>query len=121
MLDSVTQGDIEQRHGFATLLVRGDLDCATAPVFRENVALLRRHPAVAIDLSGVPFIDSAGLGALMGGVRRIREVGGVVAVCCPRPSVARVLSMTGFDRIATLYPSLQQAAAVLLRPSTATG
>lgn len=106
--------EMELRGGFLTLSVEGDLDCATAAEFRENVAELRRHPAVAIDLSGVPFIDSAGLGALIGGVRRIREVGGVVAVVAPRQSVGRVLAMTGFDRIATIYTSIEKAAADLL-------
>ncbi len=40
---------------------------------------------LVIDLSRVPFIDSAGLGALIGGIRRTRELGGQVAVACSRP------------------------------------
>lgn len=100
-------------NGFLTLTVAGDLDCAAATRFREDVAGLIGHRAVAIDLSQVPFIDSAGLGALIGAVRRIREAGGVVAVCAARSSVARVLTMTGFDRIAKLYPTLADAADLL--------
>ncbi len=42
-------------------------------------------------MSGVPFVDSAGLGALIGGIRRARELGGDVAVACDRPTLVRVL------------------------------
>ena len=52
-----------------------------------------------IDLSAVPFMDSAGLGALIGGIRRAREAGGDVAVACSRPTLTRLLHTTGFDRI----------------------
>ena len=115
---AVPVAQIEMRHGFAVLKVLGDLDCASAARFRQDVADLLRHPAVAVDLAAVPFIDSAGLGALIGGVRRIREAGGVAAVCGARPSVARVLGMTGFDRIAKLHPTVREAASELLRPAS---
>ena len=44
-------------------------------------------------------MDSAGLGALIGGIRRAREAGGEVAVACSRPTLTRLLHTTGFDRI----------------------
>ena len=44
-------------------------------------------------------MDSAGLGALIGGIRRAREAGGDVAVACSRPTLTRLLHTTGFDRI----------------------
>jgi anti-anti-sigma factor len=47
----------------------------------------------------VPFVDSAGLGALIGAIRRVREVGGEVVVACPCPTLTRLFDTPGFDRI----------------------
>ena len=69
--------------------------------------------ALLIDLSDVPFMDSAGLGALIGGIRRTREAGGEVAVACSRPSLTRLLHTTGFDRIVPVAESVDEAAAAL--------
>lgn len=61
----------------------------------------------------MPFIDSAGLGALIGGIRRIRELGGRVAISCPRAGMLRLFHTTGFDRIAPVAPSVVGAAELL--------
>ena len=54
----------------------GELDAYTVGQFRESLAELSSAPRLLIDLSAVPFMDSAGLGALIGGIRRAREAGG---------------------------------------------
>ena len=74
----------------------GELDAFTVSQFRQSLAELASSPSLLIDLSGVPFVDSAGLGALIGGIRRVRELGGDVAVACPRPTLTRLLRTTGF-------------------------
>ena len=58
-------------------------------------------------------MDSAGLGALIGGIRRTREGGGNVAVACSRQSLTRLLHTTGFDRIVPVEESVDEAAAKL--------
>jgi anti-sigma B factor antagonist len=68
-------------------------------------------------MSEVPFVDSAGLGALIGGIRRTREAGGEVAVCCNRPTLVRLLHTTGFDRIVTVAETIEEAAAALNEPA----
>lgn len=87
----------------------GELDAFTVGHFRESLTELGGGERVLIDLSGVPFLDSAGLGALIGGVRRAREGGGDVAVYGARPAVARLLHTTGFDRVASVSDSEQDA------------
>src|SRR5680860_1058187 len=69
----------------------GELDAYTVSQFREVLAELAATPRLLIDLSEVPFMDSAGLGALIGGIRRAREHGGEVAVACSRPTLTRLL------------------------------
>jgi anti-sigma B factor antagonist len=88
----------------------GELDAFTVSQFRQALAELASSPRLLIDLTGVPFVDSAGLGALIGGIRRVRELGGDVAVACPRPTLTRLLHTTGFDRIVTVAPSVEEAA-----------
>jgi anti-sigma B factor antagonist len=87
----------------------GELDAFTVGQFREVMAEVSGASKLLVDLSGVPFLDSAGLGALIGGVRRAREAGGDVAVFGARPSVARLLHTTGFDRVAAVADSEEAA------------
>lgn len=91
----------------------GELDAFTVGQFREVLTELGGNQRLLIDLSGVPFLDSAGLGALIGGVRRAREAGGDVAIYGARPAVARLLHTTGFDRVASVSESEQDAASAL--------
>jgi anti-sigma B factor antagonist len=71
---------------------------------------------VLVDLSHVPFMDSAGLGALIGGIRRARENDGDVAVACDRPSLIRLLHTTGFDRIVPVRETIEEAVLALGDP-----
>ena len=98
----------------------GELDAYTVGQFRERLAELASSPRLLIDLSSVPFMDSAGLGALIGGIRRAREAGGDVAVACSRPTLTRLLHTTGFDRIVSVTETVDDAAAALAdaRPAT---
>ena len=93
----------------------GELDAFTVSQFRQSLAEMASSHRLLIDMSGVPFVDSAGLGALIGGIRRVRELGGDVAVACDRPTLVRLLRTTGFDRIVTVAETIQEAVASLER------
>jgi anti-sigma B factor antagonist len=95
----------------------GELDAFTVSQFRQALSELASRPRLLIDMSGVPFVDSAGLGALIGGIRRARELGGDVAVSCSRPTLVRLLRTTGFDRIVTVAETETEAAEALLAAS----
>jgi anti-sigma B factor antagonist len=93
----------------------GELDAYTVGQFRESLSELAEVTHLLIDLSEVPFMDSAGLGALIGGIRRTREAGGDVAVACSRPTLTRLLHTTGFDRIVAVTESVEDASQALAR------
>jgi anti-sigma B factor antagonist len=95
----------------------GELDAYTVGEFREALAELATSQRLLIDLSDVPFMDSAGLGALIGGIRRAREADGEVSVACSRPTLTRLLHTTGFDRIVPVTETVEEAADALLNPS----
>ncbi len=100
---------IEEALDYIVCRPSGDLDAYSVGAFREALNRLATAPHLVIDLSNVPFMDSAGLGALIGGIRRVREAEGRVAVVCKRPSLTRLLHTTGFDRIVPITESLDEA------------
>ena len=90
--------------------LEGNLEQVSVPQFRDAVAgLLPTKKLVVFDLSGVPFVDSAGIGALIGAARRIRELGGTVVLCAPRPSIRRVFRVVGLGRVVTVVNSTSEA------------
>ncbi|HET7653001.1 MAG TPA: STAS domain-containing protein [Acidimicrobiales bacterium] len=98
--------------GITLVCLTGDLDALSVSRLREVIGRLVPGDDTVFDLSGVPFIDSAGLGALIAGVRRVRESGARAMVVSSRANVVRLLRVTGFDRIAPVHPSLDEAIAV---------
>ena len=97
--------------GWAVLTVVGDLDVGSAPAFRA--AIVDRLPEVdgrmLVDLSGVHFIDSMGLGALVGGLKRARSLGGDLRVCAPAEPVTRLLELTRLDRALIVADGIEDA------------
>jgi len=100
---------LEANCGTVVCRPEGELDALTVSQFRQALAEVASSPYLVIDLSSVTFVDSAGLGALIGGIRRTRELGGQTAVACSRPVLVRLLKTTGFDRIVTVAESISQA------------
>jgi anti-sigma B factor antagonist len=91
----------------------GVLDLHAVPHFRQALADLPSGSRVLIDMSDVSFVDSAGLGALVGGIRRARDRGGDAAIACARPALSRLLRTIGLDRLVTLSDEMKQAMTAL--------
>ena len=108
----------EAPEGYTICRPVGELDAFTVSQFRQALADMASSKRLVIDMSGIPFVDSAGLGALIGGIRRTRELGGDVAVACNRPTLVRLLRTTGFDRIVTVAETVEDAAASLDKHAT---
>jgi len=100
---------IETNEEYTLCRPNGELDAYTVGAFREALSKLEEETSLIIDLSEVPFMDSAGLGALIGGIRRTRDSNGIVAVACNRPALTRLLHTTGFDRIVPVTDSIEEA------------
>lgn len=101
---------------YVQLCPEGELDAYSVAAFREAFAELGEESRLIVDLGGVQFMDSAGLGALIGGIRRVRENDGAIAVFCDRANITRLLHTTGFDRIVTVSEELTAAIAALDEP-----
>jgi anti-sigma B factor antagonist len=81
--------------------VRGEVDVHTAPLLRERLleAVGQGEALVLVHLDGVTFIDSTGLGVLVGAHRAQRASGGVLELVCSQPRVLRILELTGLHRV----------------------
>lgn len=90
---------VSHRHGHLVWELRGDLDFEGACALRTAAnSCQEAFGSFVVDLGGVPFVDSAGLAALIGLSRRVSESGGHVVVTGARRSVRRLLRITGVDR-----------------------
>lgn len=81
--------------------LRGELDLRTAADLRELLLDLTStgHHHILLDLSDLAFIDSAGLGVLIGGLRRARDHGGDLELAAPSPAVRLVLDVGGLSGV----------------------
>ncbi len=81
----------------ARVLVEGEVDVSNADELRNAVdaALVLDAPEVTVDLSQVPYIDSTGIGVLVGAAHRAADAGKKLVVASPQKNVARVLGLLG--------------------------
>ena len=104
--------EISDKDDYRVLTATGDLDVYTVRTLRDAIGQMIQDetPRVVVDLDGVPFMDSSGLGALMGGVRRLREAGGDLAVACTREQHLKLFAITGFGEGVSIAPTVEEAA-----------
>lgn len=104
--------EIEEKGDYRVLRPSGDLDVYTVGSLRDALARTVEEQSlqIVVDLDGVPFMDSSGLGALMGGVRRLREAGGDLAIACTREQHLKLFTITGFGEGVSIAPTSEEAA-----------
>jgi anti-sigma B factor antagonist len=97
----------------AVLQVAGEVDAYTAPMLREQIRELTAKGAVHLiaDLSQVDFLDSTGLGALIGGLKRLREAGGSLTLVIVAPRILRLFQITGLTKVLAIHPTVAEAIA----------
>ena len=90
--------DVESLPGQrAALRLTGEVDAYTAPQFREQMAEAEAQGpnGVILDLRKIVYMDSTGLGVMMGGAKRARERGACLAVICTNDHILRILRISG--------------------------
>jgi anti-sigma B factor antagonist len=99
--------------GVVVLRAKGDLDAYTAPGLRAQLheATAGEADLVVVDLGRGTFVDSAGLGALVGAHRRMLEADGAFRIVRPPALVARAFELTGLDGVLDLRDDREQALA----------
>jgi len=93
------------------LTINGEVDVYTAPKLKKQLVDCIQNGSVDIlvDLNGVSFIDSSGLGVLVGALRRARENSGTIRLVCTRENIMKVFRITGLDKVFPIFDSIEEA------------
>lgn len=83
----------------------GEVDAYTSARFRETMVDLIETGAASLIVSmmKVEYIDSSGLGALVGGLKRSTERGGRIVIVCDNPQIRKVFEITGLEKVFPIY------------------
>jgi anti-sigma B factor antagonist len=102
---------VEEREGWTVVRASGDLDLTTAPRLREQLVqvITGGQPQIVLDLQSVDFIDSTGLGVLVGLLKRTRSQGGDLRLVSQRTGLRKLLELTALERAFPLAASVDDA------------
>jgi anti-sigma B factor antagonist len=107
--------DVSEQRGCTVLSVEGEIDVATAPQLRQEAVRLANagRTLMIIDLSAVGFLDSTGLGVIVGILKRLRTHGGDLAIVGADDHVRKVFEITRISDVLGMYPTVDEACSVL--------
>jgi anti-sigma B factor antagonist len=91
--------------------IAGEIDVYTAPTLREHLSGLvadgKYH--LVLDLEQVAFLDSTGLGVLVGGLKRVRAHEGSLQLVCTQERILKVFRITGLTKVFPIHGSVPDA------------
>ena len=101
------------RDGIEVIDVQGEIDIYTAPRLRELLINLvsEGNYQLVVNLDKVGFLDSTGLGVLVGGLRRVRAHDGSLELVCTQQPILKILKITGLTEVFGIYETVDQAIA----------
>ena len=102
-----------EAEGRTVVAVAGEIDVYTAPRLREQITELVAAGTydLVIDMSAVEFLDSTGLGVLVGGLKKVRAHDGSLDLVCTQERLLKIFRITGLAKVFTIYPSVEDASA----------
>ena len=102
---------VNEHDGSTVLAVKGEVDVYTAPRLREKLVELATQGKhrIVVDLEGVEFLDSTGLGVLVGGLKRLRGKDGDLVLVCTQPRILKVFEITGLTKVFDIHDTVDSA------------
>jgi anti-sigma B factor antagonist len=99
----------------AVIAVRGEVDLFTAPELKKAIAdaIDGGRVRVVVDLTETTFLDSSGLGVLVGALQRLRDRAGALSVVNVDSAISRTFSITGLDQILAIRDTREAAVGAL--------
>jgi anti-sigma B factor antagonist len=99
--------------GSTVVEVSGEIDVYTAPRLRETLVSLvdAGNYRLIVDMEGVEFLDSTGLGVLVGGLKRVRVFDGGIDLVCTQGRILRIFRITGLSKVFNIFDSVEEALA----------
>ena len=101
------------KDGIEVVNVGGEIDIYTAPRLRELLIDLagKNNYQLIVNLEKVEFLDSTGLGVLVGGLKRVRAHDGSLDLVCTQERILKIFRITGLTKVFAIYQSVDQAIA----------
>ena len=105
--------EVDRTADWQVLTVRGEVDVTTTPRVRAQLISLLSEgkPHLIVDLEGVDFLDSTGLGVLVGGLKRLRSHEGDLTLVCTQHRILKVFEITGLTKVFSIFDSVDDAVA----------
>jgi len=99
--------------GFTIVAVGGEIDVYSAPKLRERLITLVDSGSynLIVDMEAVEFLDSTGLGVLVGGLKRVRAHDGWIDLVCTQGRILRIFRITGLSKVFSIYDSVAESVA----------
>lgn len=96
---------------FTVVEVSGEVDVYTAPRLREAVvsAINGGSLRLVVDVENVEFLDSTGVGVLVGALKKVRSGGGTLDIVCTQPRLLKIFEITGLDKVFGLHATIADA------------
>ena len=95
-------------HGGRTVVcVGGEIDVYTAPKLRDKITELVADGSyhLVVDMSAVEFLDSTGLGVLVGGLKKVRTHDGSLELVCNQDRLLKIFRITGLAKVFVIHDS----------------
>ena len=104
--------DVKKMGSFSIVDVRGEIDVYTAPKLREKLIELVSEGSynVVVNLEGVDFLDSTGLGVLVGALKRVKAHDGTLSLVCTQDKILKIFKITGLTKVFPIHESVEEAA-----------
>ncbi len=99
--------------GTTIVAVGGEIDVYTAPKLRDKITELVADGVytIVIDMEGVEFLDSTGLGVLVGGLKKVRAHDGSLELICTQDRLLKIFRITGLAKVFVIHDSADGALA----------
>jgi anti-sigma B factor antagonist len=92
---------------FSLVSLSGEVDVYSATKLRETIKDLVEEGkySIVVDLEKVAFLDSTGLGVLVGGLKRVKHHSGELGIICNQEKILRIFRITGLTKVFPIYRS----------------
>jgi anti-sigma B factor antagonist len=103
--------ETREADGRTIVSVGGEIDVYTAPRLRDRISDLvtEGNYDILIDMEKVEFLDSTGLGVLVGGLKKVRAHDGSLELVCNEDRLLKIFKITGLAKVFTIHPTVTAA------------
>lgn len=105
--------DVVEQDNAALIRLQGEVDVYTAPKLKSALIDLvdKGNFKIVVNLEQVDFMDSSGLGVLVGGLKRVRSHDGSIALVCTQENILKIFRITGLVKVFPIFDEEAQAVA----------